>query len=205
MNREDALAVVTTQHAAKLLGLSISTVQQLVERGALDAWKTSGGHRRISRQSLEAYKDARLPQSDESSGAVPTVLVVEDHPLQLQIYQQMLRQWALPLDARFCDSGLKALISIARQPPDILLTDILMEGIDGFALLRAVLEDPRLSNIHIALITSLTAQELSTMEKIPARIAVFHKPVNGDELRGFLKCACAMTETRGQLPGRRDA
>lgn len=31
-----------------MLGLSVGTVQSLVERGELEAWKTQGGHRRIA-------------------------------------------------------------------------------------------------------------------------------------------------------------
>jgi len=41
-----------TTYAAKLLGLSVGTVQSLVERNELHAWKTQGGHRRISMPSI---------------------------------------------------------------------------------------------------------------------------------------------------------
>jgi excisionase family DNA binding protein len=44
-----------TSYAAKLLGLSVATVQSLVEKGEIDAWKTLGGHRRIALHSLNAY------------------------------------------------------------------------------------------------------------------------------------------------------
>ena len=37
-----------TSDAAKLLGLSVATVQSLVEKGEIEAWKTLGGHRRIA-------------------------------------------------------------------------------------------------------------------------------------------------------------
>jgi excisionase family DNA binding protein len=41
-----------TSYAAKLLNLSVGTVQTLVEKNELEAWKTQGGHRRISIQSI---------------------------------------------------------------------------------------------------------------------------------------------------------
>ena len=44
-----------TSYAAKLLGLSVATVQSLVEKGEIDAWKTLGGHRRIALKSIYAY------------------------------------------------------------------------------------------------------------------------------------------------------
>ena len=37
-----------TSYAAKLLNLSVGTVQTLVEKNELEAWKTQSGHRRIS-------------------------------------------------------------------------------------------------------------------------------------------------------------
>ena len=41
-----------TSYAAKMLGISVGTVQGLVEKNDLKAWKTQGGHRRISLQSI---------------------------------------------------------------------------------------------------------------------------------------------------------
>lgn len=39
--------VLTTRAAANLLGVSVSTAQQWIENGAIDSWKTPGGHRRV--------------------------------------------------------------------------------------------------------------------------------------------------------------
>ena len=49
--------VCTTQVAAQMLGISVSLVQQLVETGVLDAWKTQGGHRRIPLKAVLDYKN----------------------------------------------------------------------------------------------------------------------------------------------------
>ena len=45
-----------TTYAAKLLGLSVGTIQTLVEKNELQAWKTQGGHRRISMPSIREYQ-----------------------------------------------------------------------------------------------------------------------------------------------------
>ena len=49
----------TTREAAVKLGLSLGTVQKMVETGALSAWKTSGGHRRVLASSLSSYMKVR--------------------------------------------------------------------------------------------------------------------------------------------------
>ena len=41
--------VLSTREAAEQLGVALRTVQLWVEAGVLPAWKTAGGHRRISR------------------------------------------------------------------------------------------------------------------------------------------------------------
>ena len=45
-----------TSYASKVLGISIGTVQGLVERNELRGWRTNGGHRRISLKSIQEYQ-----------------------------------------------------------------------------------------------------------------------------------------------------
>jgi excisionase family DNA binding protein len=70
MNRLDALGTAddfTTLEVARLLGMSVRSVQLMVDRGELEAWKTSGGHRRIARASVDgatrATSSIRHPRS----------------------------------------------------------------------------------------------------------------------------------------------
>ena len=82
-----------TTYAAKLLGLSVGTVQSLVERNELHAWKTQGGHRRISMPSIREYqRKHNMPQTnDEADQPQLKVLAVDDDPVVLE----MLRQFSL--------------------------------------------------------------------------------------------------------------
>jgi excisionase family DNA binding protein len=47
-------AVLTTTEADRLLGVATSTVQLWMESGAIDSWKTPGGHRRTKLSSIQA-------------------------------------------------------------------------------------------------------------------------------------------------------
>ena len=59
------MSELTTRQTAKLLNVSVRTVQLWVENGTLQAWKTIGGHRRISvgsvQQLLEEKQDRQTP------------------------------------------------------------------------------------------------------------------------------------------------
>ncbi|MGD9786945.1 MAG: helix-turn-helix domain-containing protein [Sulfuricellaceae bacterium] len=46
----------STTEAARILGVSIRTVQAWVDKGALTAWKTVGGHRRVLLESVNRLK-----------------------------------------------------------------------------------------------------------------------------------------------------
>lgn len=197
MKRTDATAedVCTTQRAAEILGISVSSVQQLVEAGVIEAWKTKGGHRRIPLAAVHAYRAGPAPQSGAPAAAPPpasvSVLVVEDNPMQRALYQHHLAQWGLPLTVRFCENGYQALIEIASHRPDVLLADIVMEGLDGYEVIRTILGYPELADMHIAILSGLAPEALAARGGVPDGVVFFAKPVNFDELRGYLRACCA--------------
>lgn len=184
--------VCTTQQAAKILGISVTTVQQLVEAGVIEAWKTRGGHRRIPFAAVQAYKaiPAATPRPARKNGP-PLILVVEDNELQRVIYERQLREWNLQAQVQFCENGYQAMIEIAARKPDILLADIAMDGIDGDEVIRTILKRPEMRDMDVALLSGLTPQQIAARGGIPAGVPLFPKPINFDELRGYLRACCA--------------
>jgi excisionase family DNA binding protein len=61
----------TTREVAQMLGMAVRSVQMMVDRGELEAWKTPGGHRRISRLSVDRWRSSRgmLPAGGEQAPA----------------------------------------------------------------------------------------------------------------------------------------
>jgi excisionase family DNA binding protein len=198
--------VCTTQKAAEILGISVTSVQQLVEAGVIEAWKTKGGHRRIPLAAVEAYKGgpgqdlrAARPARQAPSGRPPSILVIEDNPMERALYEKQIGSWGLQAALRFCENGYQALMEIARDQPDILLADIVMDGIDGYEVIRTILADPLLTDMHIAMLSSLTPEELEERGGVPPGVVFFSKPVNYDELRGYLRACCAGHARRNSL------
>lgn len=52
----------STFEVARALGMAVRSVQLMVDRGELEAWKTPGGHRRIARASVERWLAQRYGQ-----------------------------------------------------------------------------------------------------------------------------------------------
>lgn len=193
--------VLTTQKAAQILGISVTSVQQLVESGMLEAWKTTGGHRRIPLASILAYKARPASASGASADMTVSILVIEDNLMQCAIYAKQFESWGLPLRLTFCENGYKALIEIASQKPDILLADIVMEGIDGYEVIKTILAYSHLADMHMAMLSSLTPEDLAARGGVPPGVVFFSKPVNYDELRGYVRACCAqVARARQPLP-----
>ncbi|WP_343025540.1 response regulator [Massilia sp. MP_M2] len=190
--------VCTTQVAAHMLGVSVSLVQQLAETGVLEAWKTQGGHRRIPLKAILDYKHKLAGSTAREGGGRASILVIEDNAIQRALYQRQFGGWDLPAECIFCENGYQALLEIARRPPDILLADIVMDGIDGFEVVRTVMTDPELANVSIAILSGLPADELAARGGVPAGVVFFPKPINYDELRGYLRANLAQ---RARKPG----
>jgi excisionase family DNA binding protein len=120
---------LTSSQAAKRLGLSMATIQKLVDNNLLQAWKTFGGHRRISVASVMNYQNSsnflelpRLP----ADRRMKVMLVIESPELSIRLKKDMA-QWNLPLQAAFQDSLTEAVLELLNDKHDLLV--IQMSGI----------------------------------------------------------------------------
>ncbi|NMG50448.1 response regulator [Azoarcus communis] len=189
---------ISTAQAAKQLGLSLGAVQQMVESGKLVAWKTAGGHRRIRQDSV----DALLAQAQPSRTRGPRnageetdrfrVMVVEDDELLRHVYREALERWALPLDVRIFEHGLDALMAVGRQPPDLLITDLRMNGVNGFEMIRRLRDNPATLDIAIVVVSSLSAEEIEAEGGLPPDVVAYGKPVPFRELHGYVQALISL-------------
>lgn len=117
---------LSTAEAAKLLGLSTTMVQSLMDSNELKGWKTRGGHRRISLQSIYAYQRGTQSDTAAPSRRLPKVMVVSEDPERLKGLVRQHRAWALPLPTAFFDSVTAALLDMSSNRPDMLVVELTM-------------------------------------------------------------------------------
>lgn len=79
--------ILTTQQAARILGLSTTTVQKMVASGELEAWVTSGGHRRIFRSALDSK--IQLRNDTDTGPRELRVLLAEDDAIQVTYFEAL--------------------------------------------------------------------------------------------------------------------
>lgn len=183
-----------TTEVARILGLSVATVQSLVERGEIEAWKTQGGHRRIPRRSVEEYLQRSHPGA---TGAAPVrrdrlqVLVVEDDEATRELYRELFEQWGLPVDLIVLDSAFEAMLDIANIHPHLLITDLNMPGVDGIEMLKVLKRSQQLANLHVLVASGLPDGAIAERGGVPEGAMVLRKPLNFDWLHGYVSALLA--------------
>jgi DNA-binding response OmpR family regulator len=70
----------------------------------------------------------------------PTILIIDDDPDVLQLLRLMLETEGF--DAVLAPDGPTGLRRLAEQPPDVVLLDIMMPGMDGWQVLQALATHP---------------------------------------------------------------
>jgi excisionase family DNA binding protein len=188
--------VMTTREAGETLGVAVRTVQLWVEAGVLPAWRTAGGHRRIARGAVEKLLAER--QSD----LVPTpleptdgeralrLLLVEDDPMLLRLFSGVVASWNYPVELFTATNGFEGLVRIGEVRPDIVVTDLVMPGMDGFEMLRALKKPGSgFGRLKLVVMSALSSDEIQARGGLPDGVIFFHKPVNYTKLEGLVhKC-----------------
>lgn len=183
-----------TFYAAKLLGLSVGTIQALVEKNELTAWKTKGGHRRISMESIREYQRQHGLAETAEKGKFLKILVVEDDPATLEVFKSTIDSWTLPIDVSLMTSAMEALIDINTLKPDVLITDLNMPGVDGFELLRTLRANASFSSMVLVAMTGLSTEEVLEHGGLPAQVVTVQKPVEMRWFQGFVAALVALRQ-----------
>ncbi|MDI6694218.1 MAG: response regulator [Anaerolineales bacterium] len=125
------------------------------------------------------------------------ILVVEDVPHILELLQVTLQFKGYPvLTAR---NGQEALEVIARERPALIITDILMPKLDGFALVQRLRTDPTTNRIPIIFLsaTYVTPEDKSFALNLGA-VRFLEKPVDTEEF--LLTVAEVLTAGPSTMP-----
>ena len=176
----------TTREAAKALGICVRTTQLWVESGRLRAWKTPGGHRRILCESVNEILRERENELGVSIHGFD-VLVVEDERIQRQTLQSMLGKISPGITVRTAYNGVEGLIKIGEKQPQLLITDLMMPGLDGFHLLNTLIASPLVRPLRIVVITGLRPEEISERGGLPEGVITFHKPLDTTALVAMVR------------------
>ena len=193
----------STVEAARLLGLAVRSVQLMVDRQELEAWKTPGGHRRIARASLDRWIRSRgaSPQNPGASapavaeptkrmqGSTSKILLIEDSVHFQNLVSLLVRQHFPQAELHVAHDGITGLAIYGQLQPDVLLIDILLPGIDGATLITALRSQPQFAHSRLIVVTSLDEAARAPYAFALQGMDVIHKPNLVRELPPLLSAA----------------
>ena len=172
--------VYTTRAAAQRLGVSLRTVQLWVDNGILQAWRTPGGHRRVTISSVHkllqrgGQQIVHDPVHDQDFVA----LLVEDDADLLRFYKLTISGWELPLKLVTAENGYEGLMRIGELQPNLIITDLMMPGLDGFDMIHSLRANPLLRDTDIIVMTSMAQMEIDDRGGLPEDCSILFKPVS---------------------------
>ena len=132
----------------------------------------------------------------------PRLLLVDDEPTNLQVLRHVLQA-----DYRllFATDGARALQVAREQLPQLILLDIMMPGMDGYAVCRALKADPATAGIPVIFITALDDSQDETAGFDVGAVDYLTKPVSPPVVRARVRTHLSLVrmeelrETRLQI------
>jgi signal transduction histidine kinase/CheY-like chemotaxis protein len=130
------------------------------------------------------------------------ILVVEDDP---QVRRMLHLLLGLRWSVRLADGGATALDEARAQPPDLIISDVRMPGMDGIELLRRLREDPVTQDVPVILV-SARAGERETIAGLEAGADDFLvKPFSARELIVRVQTRLEVTSMRRRSAQQQEA
>ncbi len=123
-----------------------------------------------------------------SAAATPkTILIIDDQPFFITMQESLLKQQGYRVLS--ATSGAEGLARARQHRPDLILLDIAMPGMDGFAVCEKLKQDEALRRIPVIVLTA--TQDIKLNEKAfraGAEITI-PKSVSGERLLNILRIA----------------
>lgn len=123
--------------------------------------------------------------------AKPTVLLVDDEPVNLRVLKQLLAADYLLI---FAKNGEEALRLAREQQPDLILLDVMMPGMTGFDVCRALKDDERTRWIPVIFVTALNEEHDETQGLEAGAVDYITKPISPAVTRARVKTHISLVQ-----------
>ncbi len=108
------------------------------------------------------------------------ILIVDDSSVNNYLLENILEEKGYNLQIAF--DGKEALNFLNEDPPDLVLLDIMMPGIDGYEILDKMTSDNKLKNIPVIMVTSKTEPQDKQKAMDIGAIDYIEKPIDIEKL-----------------------
>lgn len=132
-----------------------------------------------------------------TEGQGPLVLVVDDEAKNLQVVGALLRERGFRVAIAM--EGHQALAIAVESQPDAILLDVMMPGMDGLEVCRALRRDIRTAGIPVLFLTARTSEEDVVAGFAAGGVDYVPKPFRPEELIARVTAHAQLRRMRGLL------
>lgn len=172
--------VFTVYTASQYCNVSSKTIINWIDAGHIKAYRTVGGHRRISRGDLEAFmlrQGIPIPRQTTDESRRKRILVVDDDPIIVESIVQALEEDAHDYEVVSAADGFEAGVQVTHFKPDLLILDIMMPDIKGYEVCRRIKSSPETQDIKIIILSAYLDEEKFKRIKADGADVCFSKPL----------------------------
>ena len=128
-----------------------------------------------------------------------TILIVDDEPSNIATLVALLGG---AYELSVATSGPQALELLAGDRPELILLDVMMPGMDGYAVCAALKQDALTRDIPVIFVTADTSPASETLALAGGAVDFVHKPVNKEVLRARIRLHLELKGYRDHLEER---
>jgi CheY-like chemotaxis protein len=144
---------------------------------------------RVATVSPDRKKTDKTGDDSELPSDVPQILVIEDDPTQRLLTCSVLRSAGYAV-AEAAD-GLEGVAMAQGQPPDLIVCDVVMPGLNGYELVERLKRDAVFSTIPVILLTAMAERSHMRTGMTAGADDYLHKPFRAAELRKSVEALLA--------------
>ncbi len=108
------------------------------------------------------------------------VLVVDDNFVNVRLLEELLK--SASYEVATANNGEAALEKIAQSPPDIVLLDVMMPGMDGYEVCRRIRQNEKTAQLPVIMVTALDKESDRGMALAAGANDFLSKPVEDNLL-----------------------
>jgi CheY-like chemotaxis protein len=167
----------------EICGVYPTTVINWVNQSKLAAFVTPGGHRRIRREDLIAFlQKYHFPTPPELLGSRRRVLIVDDDEDSAGMIKAAFDSSPTLFETTELHNGIEALVAIGRNPPDLVVLDVVMPIVDGGTVCATLRGNPDTRHIKILAVTGKKLQDRTAKFIRAHSDGLFQKPFDVEAL-----------------------
>ncbi len=124
------------------------------------------------------------------------ILIIDDIIENVEVLGEVL---ASRYDVQFATSGAEGLALVRHERPDLILLDVMMPGMNGYAVCATLKADPDTRSIPVIFVTAKNDAESESRALAEGAVDFIHKPINQEVVRARVGLHLALKNREDEL------